>query len=189
MRRALLTVIAVIALFASGQFTYGILRPSAPGPVDTVRQYARLFSQGRRTEAVERWWDMKSFLRIVFRGDLDKCTVKQQEAMDQQMRFILPRLLARSANAAAFREADFIRFQQRNVTDSVVGVRFVARLPDGHGVPSTLILKRQLDSWLIVNQRTDQDNLCGTKLHEQYTKSKLSPPRFVNALMKQISKK
>src|SRR5437763_1817588 len=108
---------------------------------------------------------MKTFMRVVFRTDLPKCTIKQQQETDQQMRFVLPRLLSRAGDAVAFHEADFIKFQQKTVSDSVVGVRFVARLPDGRGVPSTLILKRQEDAWRIVNQRTDRENLCGTKLH------------------------
>jgi hypothetical protein len=188
MRRSFVALIGVALLALS----YGYGRAddrSADGqsgaitPLQVAEQYTSLYKKGQFHDAICTYWDFKTLLGIIFRDELKTYHPEEIDTMASLLGRTIEQILANPKLMPELKKARFDQFEQKQLSETLFAVRFLATFSNGKSVPNTLIFQHQAnDVWRIVNAGTNNQALMSAQLHEQYLQTKMSPMEYMRGL-------
>jgi hypothetical protein len=150
--------------------------------IDAARTYVKQMQAGDFHQAISQSWDFQTLMSIIFRDDLNAYSVAERNMMGDVLQRVVEQILANPQIRDAMRTAQYDRFEQKQMSDSIVAVRFMATFANGKSIPNTLIFYREPGGWRIVNSSTNGQTLMGARLHDEYLKTGLKPMDYVLGL-------
>lgn len=185
MRKTAAIIGAVLCAMLWTAQAWGDAGSSAPGDdgaMDAAKGYVKLMQAGDFHQAIGQSWDFQTLMSIIFRDDLSTYSPEDRIVMGSLLQRVVEQILAHPQIREAMRTAKYEGFEQKQMTDSLVAVRFTATFSNGKSARNTLILILQQDGWRIVNASVNGQTLMGAQLHDAYVKTGMKPMEYVRGL-------